>query len=134
MPAIPGAVASIEISGFPLTLVPGKSFDVTLDYAASGGGAPDPVPTLTAQVDSGNAELVAVEVVSPYEAVVTALPQDLYIARSASGNSAVYGEAIINFTATQTVGGMAHQKTAAVPLVIADELATPIELATAVID
>jgi uncharacterized repeat protein (TIGR02543 family) len=134
VPAIPGAVASIEISGFPLTLVPGKSFDVTLAYAASGGGAPDPAPVLSVSLEGGSASLVAVEILSPNSARVTALPQDTSIARSASGNSAVYGEAVINFTATQTAGGTVHQKTAAVPLMIADELATPVELVTPVID
>ncbi|MDR0649598.1 MAG: InlB B-repeat-containing protein [Synergistaceae bacterium] len=123
----PGAVSSIEIGNFPLTLAPGSFFTATLDYAASGGDAPDPVPALSVSLDIASAALVSVDAVSPYEAVVTALPQDPYIARSAPDNSAVYGEAVINFTATQTVGDTTHQKTAAVPLVIADELATYVD-------
>jgi hypothetical protein len=132
--AIPGAVASIDITGFPLTLAPGESFDVTLTYAASDGGAPDPAPTLGVTLDGESAALVSVEIIDASSARVTALPQTPQIARTAPTNSAVYGEARINFTATQTVGATVVQKSATVPLVIADGLATALDLATAVVD
>jgi uncharacterized repeat protein (TIGR02543 family) len=133
-PAIPGAVDSIEITGFPLTLAPGEGFTATLSYRASGGGAPDPAPVLTASLDSASAALVQVEILSANSARVTALPQIPQISRSAPANSAVYGEALINFTATQTAGGVPVQKIAAVPLVVADGFATPLDLPPAVVD
>ncbi|MDR0647987.1 MAG: InlB B-repeat-containing protein, partial [Synergistaceae bacterium] len=123
--APPGAVDSIEISRFPLTLAPGDRFTATVAYTAS-GGEPDPEPVLSVSVEGGGAPLVSIDILPPDEVVVRALPQDSSIARGASDNSAVYGEAVINFTATQTAGGTVYQKTAAVPLVIADKLATSV--------
>jgi uncharacterized repeat protein (TIGR02543 family) len=120
---LPGSVESIEISGFPLTLGPGKSFDVTLAYGAS-----DPEPVLSVNLDRASAALVTVEILSSGSARVTALPQDAPINSGAPSNSAVYGEALINFTATQTISGTVYQKSAICPLVIADDLFTSVNV------
>jgi uncharacterized repeat protein (TIGR02543 family) len=123
----PGAVNSIDIGGFPLMLAPGDSFTATLAYAAPDGSAPDPAPALSVQLDGEASSLVSVDVLSPSRARVTALPQAA-ISRGATQNSAIYGEASIRFTATQTIAGQAYRKSAEAPLVIADKLATPVSL------
>jgi uncharacterized repeat protein (TIGR02543 family) len=132
-PDVPGAVVSIDISGFPLTLAPGDSFNATLTCGTEDGSAPNPAPVFTATLEGGSASLVRVEVVSQDTAVVTALPQ-ASVFREAPANSAIYGEARINFTAIQYVGGSTRQKSAVMPLVIADALATSLDLEPQVID
>jgi uncharacterized repeat protein (TIGR02543 family) len=129
-----GAVASINIAGFPLTLAPGDSFVATLGYGASDGSAPNPAPVLSVNLDSESAALVQVEILSANSARVTALPRPAQIARSAPANSAIYGEALINFTANQTIGGAPVQKSATTPLVIADNLLTSVTVADPVRD
>jgi uncharacterized repeat protein (TIGR02543 family) len=133
IPNVPGAVDSISITGFPLTLAPGESFDAGLTYRTTNGAVPNPAPALNVTLGSEGASLVSIEVLSPVSARVTALPQAA-VFRGAPANSAIYGEAIINFTATQTLGGSTHQKTVSAPLVIADGLATSLHLAPEVID
>jgi hypothetical protein len=125
------SIDSIDITGFPLMLAPGKSFDVTLAYRTSGGGAPNPAPVLSATVDGAGAALVTVEVIDAHRAVITALPETSAILRGAP-NSEIYGDAIINFTVTQMTGGSPRQKSAAVPLVIADDFHTSVTVTDSV--
>jgi hypothetical protein len=127
VPDISGAVASLNITGFPLTVAPGRSFDVSVAYDTAGGSAPDPAPTLTVSVDAEGSALVSVDIVSRYRAIVTALERIEPAMRSARGNSAIHGDAGITFTASQTLpDGTVLQKSAAKSIPVADELATPI--------
>jgi uncharacterized repeat protein (TIGR02543 family) len=123
---VPGAVTSLEITGFPLTAAPRQSFEVSVAYGAAGGGQPNPAPVLSTTLDAAGAALAQVQILSANSARVTALPQTGAAFRGAPNNSAIYGDALVNFTATQTVGGSTLQKSAAVPLVIADGLLTPV--------
>jgi uncharacterized repeat protein (TIGR02543 family) len=134
-PAAPGAVESIRIGDFPLRLAPGESFDVSLDYAATGGGAPNPAPVLSASAYSEGAALAVVEILSSDSVRVTALPQDSYISRGAPGSSAIYGETRIEFITSQTFAdGSTFRQSAVKTLVIADDLATSIGVTQGVID
>ncbi|MDR0647870.1 MAG: InlB B-repeat-containing protein [Synergistaceae bacterium] len=129
---IPGSVVSLDIKGFPLTVAPGGSFDVTVDYGAFAVPAPDPPPVLTAQPDSD--DMVRVDVLSANSARVTALPRDFPIARSARGNSAIHGDAGITFTASQTLpDGTVLQKSAVKSILVADDLATPVAVSEDVV-
>jgi uncharacterized repeat protein (TIGR02543 family) len=124
---IPGSVASLDITGFPLTIAPGRSFDVDVAYGAVGTPVPDPAPSLAVLLDSESASLVRVDVVSQHRAVVTALERDAPIARNARGNSAIHGDASIAFVASQTLpDGTVLQKAATKSIPVADELATKI--------
>jgi uncharacterized repeat protein (TIGR02543 family) len=131
----PGAVDSIGIGTFPLTLAPGGSFEARLTYAAAGGAAPDPVPVLSVQLDSASAALVSVEILSQSSARVTALPISASITRSAPLNSAIYGETRIEFVTSQTLAdGSTFRQSAVKALVIADDLATSIDVTDEVIE
>jgi uncharacterized repeat protein (TIGR02543 family) len=134
-PSAPGAVDSIEIGGFQLTLAPGESFEASLVFRASDGGAPSPAPALSVSLDSASAALVSVEVISPSSARVTALSQPPIFKRGDGANSAIFGEALIVFAATQTLAdGSTFQKSATAPLVIADRPLTPVTPTGPVLD
>jgi uncharacterized repeat protein (TIGR02543 family) len=115
--ALPGTITSIKISDFPLTLAPGKSFDVSLTYVTVGESDLSQPLALSADVVPS---LVQVDIVSSDRARVTAYSQ------TASDN-AIYREAVITFTTSQDIPGSTICKSAPRTLVIAN-LETPVEV------
>jgi uncharacterized repeat protein (TIGR02543 family) len=131
---IPGSVASLDITGFPLTIAPGKSFDVNVAYNAFAASAPDPLPTLAVSMDAQSARLVRVDIVSQYRAIVTALERSAPVGRNARGNSAIHGDAGITFTASQALSdGTTLSKSATKSIPVADDLATSIAVSEDVV-
>jgi uncharacterized repeat protein (TIGR02543 family) len=132
--AVPNAVESVKTGRFPLTLPPGRSFDVRVRFETEDGAQPFPTPVLSVGLDSDGTSLVSADVVSPDHIVIAAFSRTYDTTRRAGG-SAVYGGAVITVTATQTLSdGSTLQSRASRSLIIGEELLTGIAMSDDILD